>query len=405
MLEQPAFGQRLRALRTQRDLSQVALAEGVMSTGYLSRLESGARPPTRRVVEHLAGRLGVPLSAFETLEPEGEGLRYSAFAEVLAAVVSAANDAGLAEPLAEALRTAPDSDPALRWQALWLLAQIQRGAGQQEQEYDLLIELVTLSEAMESRELSARACAALSRCARTLGHSAQALEYAERAYQLAGEASLTSRAGALQALIAIEAEAGELAAARAHADELGGLTEGTPGTTYVEALWAAGTVSVRQGDYTSGAELLERALARLDSRQDLVLWLRLRLAAASLYLQVQPVPLERVHALLQEAVPAVDLIGSELHREEIRTLWVYLAVEEGRLDEAWELCTGLSGDKSLLSFRDHIRFEATRARLQISRGDREAGVRRMRELAQEADEARNVELAAEIWRALATVLV
>ncbi|MDU8990892.1 helix-turn-helix transcriptional regulator [Streptomyces mirabilis] len=47
MLRQPAFGHRLKKLRTAQGLSQTALAGEGMSTGYLSRLESGrASPPT-----------------------------------------------------------------------------------------------------------------------------------------------------------------------------------------------------------------------------------------------------------------------------------------------------------------------------------------------------------------------
>ncbi|MGN5376796.1 helix-turn-helix domain-containing protein [Streptomyces lasalocidi] len=63
MLHQPAFGRRLRKLRQARGLSQTALAGDGMSTGYLSRLESGARQPTERAVAYLAVRLD--------LEPSG----------------------------------------------------------------------------------------------------------------------------------------------------------------------------------------------------------------------------------------------------------------------------------------------------------------------------------------------
>jgi len=404
MLEQPEFGQRLRALRAERGLSQAALADGVMSTGYLSRLESGARPPTHRVVENLARRLGVSVSAFESPD-DGVGTpRHSAFAELLAAVVAAANDADLAESLADALHETPDLDPALRWQALWLLAEIRRGEGRQQEEYVLLKELVDLSESLASPELWSRACTGLSRCARTLGHTAQAREYAQRAHELSEKASQAARTGALQALVAIEAEVGELAAAQAHAELLCELTENVEGTAHVEALWAAATVSTRQGDHAGGRRLLERALDRLDSHVDLVLWMRLRLAAASLGLQVSPPPLDEVRARLQEAATVVSLVGTELHQQELRTLWVYLAVEEGRLDEAWEMAERVAAEQSLLSFRDRLKFEAMRVRLQIRRGDREAGVHRMRELAEEAESARNVELAAEIWRTLATTL-
>ncbi|CAM5601667.1 ATP/maltotriose-dependent transcriptional regulator MalT OS=Streptomyces griseomycini OX=66895 GN=FHS37_004078 PE=4 SV=1 [Streptomyces griseomycini] len=54
-----------------------------MSTGYLSRLESGERRPTERAVAYLAGRLGVEAAAL-TRVAEGRSLSH-----VLAAVTSA----------------------------------------------------------------------------------------------------------------------------------------------------------------------------------------------------------------------------------------------------------------------------------------------------------------------------
>src|SRR3569833_2242039 len=87
MLEQPAFGRRLKALRLERNLTQAQLAEGALSVGYLSRLESGARPPTGRIVEYLAERLQVPRSAFDSeREP-------SSLAQVLAMASSTMEDA------------------------------------------------------------------------------------------------------------------------------------------------------------------------------------------------------------------------------------------------------------------------------------------------------------------------
>jgi transcriptional regulator with XRE-family HTH domain len=58
MTDGTSFGLRLRTSRQERGLSQVALAGKEISTGYLSRLESGARLPTERVIVYLADRLG-----------------------------------------------------------------------------------------------------------------------------------------------------------------------------------------------------------------------------------------------------------------------------------------------------------------------------------------------------------
>lgn len=72
------FGQRLRATRMRKGLQQRELAEGLMSTAYLSLLESDKRPATDRVVSQLAVRLGVSESFLRHGVEEGERLAWSA---------------------------------------------------------------------------------------------------------------------------------------------------------------------------------------------------------------------------------------------------------------------------------------------------------------------------------------
>ncbi|MEY9877656.1 transcriptional regulator with XRE-family HTH domain [Streptacidiphilus sp. MAP12-33] len=57
---QPAFGRRLRTLRTQQGLSQRALAGDLVAPSYISLLESGRREPTLDVLLQLSQVLGVP---------------------------------------------------------------------------------------------------------------------------------------------------------------------------------------------------------------------------------------------------------------------------------------------------------------------------------------------------------
>lgn len=83
MLDQPQFGRRLKRLRTARGLSQADVVGDGMSTGHLSRLESGGRRPTERTVAYLARRLGVDASALTGPQDDGS------LSGVLAAVVSA----------------------------------------------------------------------------------------------------------------------------------------------------------------------------------------------------------------------------------------------------------------------------------------------------------------------------
>jgi hypothetical protein len=163
-------------------------------------------------------------------------------------------------------------------------------------------------------------------------------------------------------------------------------------------------VRTRQGDYDGAREVLERALQGLDSHGDLTLWMRLRLAAASLYLQISPPLTERAATMLEEVAPVLGLIGTELHRQQALTLRAHLAFEEGRVQDARSLCDQVDDGDLRLSFRDRVRFQALRGRLLILDGRFDEGTRALRILAEETDETRNVELAAEIWRDLAQAL-
>ncbi|MEU5910532.1 helix-turn-helix domain-containing protein [Micromonospora sp. NPDC047527] len=396
-MDQPQFGQRLRALRLGRGLSQAALAGDYISTGYLSRLESGARQPTPRVVAYLAERLGVEEAAFLSQA------RSATLAIVLASVTSGVQPDS-AERVAEALRLDDGRAPELRWQALWLLAGLRSDEGAHEAAYALLTELLALAEELDVPELLVRTCTRMSRCLRVLGDIMRAREYAERAVKLSTALALPDRTAALHVLIPTEAEAGRLSEARRHADLLCALTEGAPGTAYVEALWASATVSMRQGDYRASQEMLEQALRLLDSHEDLKLWMRLRLAAASLYLQSTPAQVAAARARLEEVAPVLRMIGSELHQQEMLSLQAHLAFEEGRFAEAQELAGRIDDSGGRLSFRDRLRIEVLRGRLSIVEGDTEAGIAHLQRLAHNATAAHNLELAAEAWRSLAETL-
>jgi transcriptional regulator with XRE-family HTH domain len=394
MLDQPFFGERLKALRLERGLSQAAVAGDEMSAPYLSRLESGARRPTARVVSYLAERLQVSPRAFENMQD-------SPLAQALASA-SSAGDAVLSSELVAMLRAEDKSAPAaLRWQALWLLARAHGAQAQHAEEYQVLTELAALSDEMGVPELRVRTSTALAHSARSLGDIARACEHAAAAASEAGPLSLADHAAALDALISAQAEAGQLAQARTRADELVALTEPGGGTAFTRALWTSATVAIRQGEPVRARADLERALASLNSHDDLELWMRLRLAAASLLLQITPPQTEAARTRLAESEPAVNLVGTEQNRQELILLQAQLAFKEGRYDEARDRCAALDRRELQLSFRDRIRLQALQSMLGILDGRTEEGVTRLQQLAQQAYDSQNVELAAELWRELA----
>ncbi|MFE2377245.1 tetratricopeptide repeat protein [Streptomyces sp. NPDC059398] len=396
-MQQPHFGRRLKQLRTERGLSQSALVGDGMSTGYLSRLESGARRPTDRAVDYLCRRLGVEREAFE--EP---GRR--PFLQALA--IASSGEAPAAE-VDELLGGSDAEDPALQWHAFWLIAGRKQRQGQVAQARDGFREAVRIADELDVPELRCRARTQLARCLRSLGEFDDALTVAEQAYRVTRDAELPGpEAGAaLLTLISCEAETGRLPDARAHADELLGLVGDSDGAPAAEARWASATVRVRQGDYDGAQRLLGEALDRLASGDDLLLWLRLRLAAASLSLQSRPPLVTRAAALLAEAEPAVALVGTDVTRQELAALRARLAFHQDRLDDAREIVRSLRDEPQRLSHRDQLRFQVLEAQLMILGGERTEGAQRLRRLGEEAQRGADVDLAAEAWRLLAESLV
>ncbi|MFD5820508.1 helix-turn-helix domain-containing protein [Streptomyces sp. NPDC127038] len=397
MLRQPAFGRRLRKLRQARGLSQTALAGDGMSTGYLSRLESGARQPTERAVAHLAQRLGLDPADFE--EPAGGSL-----AHALSLVSSTGSDTAL-DTLREALAAEGHEAPVLRWQALWQLAAQRRLQGDHDGEREYLEELVHLGESVGLVALRVRGLTRLARCLRALGEITAALDAAMSAHHLAREDDLDAedRAAVLLALVSVEAEAGRMPDARAHADELAQIVTGRCDALWAEAMWTCAAVRLRQGDYAAAQVLLEQALEKFSSREDLVLWLRLRFAAGRLYLQKQPPDPQAAERCLIAAEPALAFVGTPGLRQDLLALKADVAFLTGRYDEAHTLLGELATTQLRMSYRDRVRLDILRNQLRIRSGD-QSGVKGLRDLAEQAQADANIDLAADIWRILAESL-
>ncbi|MFF5707272.1 helix-turn-helix domain-containing protein [Streptomyces sp. NPDC012794] len=405
MTDESSFGARLKALRLQRGLSQASLAGGEISTGYLSRLESGARQPTERVITYLAEQLGVDRRAFDALPTATATPGGGPLAQALSIAVSSDSDESV-EQLIDVLAASGAEDPLLRWQALWVIAGYRSRHGERAEEQACLEELAEVAEELSLPALRCRSGTQLARCLRSVGQIARALELAENAYRVAKDAglSVSDTGTALLALVSAEAESGRLTEARAHARELVELVAGGPDALRAEALWSAATVCSRQGDDEAVHAYLEQAMRALDSRVDPILWARLRLAAASLYLQSRPALTERARTCLTQAEAALSLIGTPVQQQELLVLQAHLAFEEGRYADARAAHGRLDSDNLRLTYRDRIRLQTLDSLLLIVEGRREEGRTRLKQLGEEARRASNMDLAAEIWRLLAETL-
>ncbi|MFJ6610196.1 helix-turn-helix domain-containing protein [Streptomyces sp. NPDC091289] len=399
MLEQPYFGRRLKQLRSERGLSQAALAGDGMSTGYVSRLESGARQPTARAVQHLASRLGINAAAFEEEGPA------DSLAQALAIAASADSDETL-EALERALHPAEGQDPLLRWQALWLVAQGLRRHSEHARERVVLEELVALGDELGLPALRARGSTQLARCLRACGEIVPAVEAATTAHGLAREHELPvpDVATSLLALVSAEAEAGRLAEARVHADELTALNVPRSEPLRAEVLWTAAAVRVRQGDLDSAQKLLEEALDGFAGAENLTLWTRLRVAAARLHLQKSPPGLDASERYTEQAETGVAFVGIPALEQEVTFSKAEISFKRGRFADARVLLDRVRAADPRMTYRNRVSLEILDSRLLVIEGREQEGVERMRALAEEAQAASSIDLAADIWRLLAETL-
>ncbi|GHG93606.1 helix-turn-helix domain-containing protein [Streptomyces lanatus] len=401
MLEQPAFGKRLRQMRQHRGVSQVELTGPGMSAAYLSRLESGNRRPTDRAVAYLAERLGVPPEAFEDDRPEDSLIDLVAN---VAAMPERDLDAETGRLLTESLAAAGDADPLTRWHALTQLARVYEVLGHFREEHEALVRLNALSEELGRAALQVRARLRLARCARDLGDAKAARDAITEVFRLREERHTRISAADLVRskllLVSVQAELGDLAEAARLAGEVCESLQGATGVLAAEALWSAATVAARQGNHARAMERLLEARAAIDSRDDLKLWIRLRLAGASLSLEATPPRVTDAESFLSEAEPALKLIGTPRHLQELLFLQAKLAFHQGDLGRATDLLTNGAPGRQLLSYRDQIRYDVLHGLLALRTGNRDA-LHDLREIAARVQAGNMPDLAAEVWRTVA----
>ncbi|MFF8280894.1 hypothetical protein ACF05T_33345 [Streptomyces lateritius] len=242
----------------------------------------------------------------------------------------------------------------------------------------------------------------LARCQRDLGEVDRARTTALEALRIGREASLENRdmIRCRLLLASVTAELGDLAEASRLSEEACEDVGSEQGVLAAQALWTAATVATRQGRYALSADYLERAMAALPSREDVVLWMRLRHAAAALALQALPPDLEKARRYLDEARPALALVGTSQHQQESTFLHAQLAHAQGEYEQAAHLCEQASADKDQLNFRDRIRLDMLHEQILAKQSDPSARVR-LGALAAEAQARGMLDLAAEVWRAAA----
>jgi transcriptional regulator with XRE-family HTH domain/Tfp pilus assembly protein PilF len=308
------FGRRVRQLRRERGLKQGDLADGAVSTAYISRIESGQRRPEPRVVELLADRLGTTADYLITgiggdeTDQARLALRYAELA------LHSGESADARDELEKLLAGSGPALGPLRSHARLLLAQALENLGLLD---DAIHELESLrSDGADGGGLGL--ALSLCRCYRESGDLARSIDVAERALEFAGGLGLADDDETLRLTATLAAayfERGDTAyAAHLCRQALERAERSASPAARAATMWNSSVIASRRGQTGVALHLAERALGLLAETDDDRSLARLRLQLGILLLREQPPrlveareALVRARTELAEGASAVDV--------------------------------------------------------------------------------------------------
>ncbi|HJQ06510.1 MAG TPA: helix-turn-helix domain-containing protein [Nocardioides sp.] len=285
-LDPATLGGRVRAARVARGLTQTQLGGDGVSTGYVSRIESGERRPTLAVLTTLASRLDT------TVDHLLRGISGSAYDELRLALDYAelALENGEAVDAESQARSALERARAAGQDALVLRAESLVARGLENQ--GRLNEAIEIWEHAIERATGPDLIAAgiaLSRCYRESGDLALAIEVGERIEATITASGLDGTDDAVRLAMTIAAalyERGDLNQAARRCNRAIETAErlDSPAARSA-AYWEASIVQARRGDVAAASQLAGRALALLAEGNDRRNLARLRIQVTRLMLR------------------------------------------------------------------------------------------------------------------------
>ncbi|GAC1486280.1 MAG: hypothetical protein NVS2B15_00420 [Pseudarthrobacter sp.] len=327
------FGEKLRAERLERGLTQAELGKDLYSPSYISLLETGRREPTAEVIEELARRLEL---APKALEAWSQPISVSDAEYVLAGLYARQawdlRDYPLAaDHAATAARIALEGrNTSAWWNMTYMQAECLLKHGDLEDCQRIIERLIEHPMAKESVGLGVRARQMLAAVLQRQGQLSAAVDEALEAMKLSKQLppSSTIIVGALRVLIGALAESGRLDEAWRYCQLLTQqVDEQTMPQLTGEVAWVVGNVAFMRHDYAEGVREHERAAKLLSPANDIQLWARFNKASAAVRLQSGIVEPETL-ASIERAELAFSIVqgmkSDELEVAFIRARWLYL---------------------------------------------------------------------------------
>jgi transcriptional regulator with XRE-family HTH domain len=302
------FGRRLRRLREQAGLSQVALAGEALHPSYVSQLESGRRAPTDAVVAVLATRLHVPVDDLLGDSPDDDTDLAGAVALAEAALGLGRPDEAraLLEPEAERITPAAVAGAVLVHRLAAAYATSLERLGRLDDAIRLL-ELMRDAAELRGSAPTTELLVALMRCSRDAGDLARAIDVGESARaRLNGRpsADLAVHAELVSTLAGVYSERGDVVRAAVLLEELMHHTdrEGTL-EQQASAYWNAAITAVERGRADEGLLLCDQAALLVQLTADLRSQARLAVTQAWVLLAQSPPRAHEARELLRAALP------------------------------------------------------------------------------------------------------
>jgi transcriptional regulator with XRE-family HTH domain len=331
-----SLGQRLRALRVERGLSQAELAGDLVSPSYVSLIEADRRSPEREVLAGLAHRLGCSVLYLETgVVPEeiSEQRLQLKFGEI----ALANGELDQAHDRFRALSGQSSSE--IRHGAIWGLAQTEEALGNL---HEALTHLEALLDPARAGEPGAPGLLSLlmARCRiyRLAGDFARSIEVGEDAVHEVRELGLEGTEDEIRlasSLVASYFARGDMFSAQhlvsrviERAERLG--TRQAQGAAY----WNASVVAAARGHLTDALELASKTLALLAEAAPDSNLAGMRITYAWLLLRCDPPRLAEADALLARAHAVLSELSASPHLANCETEMARSALLSGDFDAA-----------------------------------------------------------------------
>jgi transcriptional regulator with XRE-family HTH domain/Tfp pilus assembly protein PilF len=284
------LGARVRAARLRAGLTQTQLAHELMSTAYVSRIESGQRRPDPALLESLAQRLHVTV----------DELLLGADPDLVAELRVRLDHAQLSLATGDARTALNQLTALLEDPALASLADLCREvsyarAGAYESTGDLQSAIIALEDLAETppRDLTwLEGMTALSRCYRESGDLVRAIEVGERARTFVEELGLDGVSEAIRLSLTVAAayfERGDTAhASRLCRRAIDRAERLDSPLARASAYWNASIIESRSGNPGAALPLADRAMRLLEASEDARNVARLRTQLGILQLRTDP---------------------------------------------------------------------------------------------------------------------